>query len=278
MTGPTILVTGATGNTGRPLTAHLLERGARVKAASRHPESGAAEGLRFDWYDPATFDDALAGVDAAYLVPPPLDPDPRSAMTPFLDAARRAGLARVVLLSASAIESGGPGAGRVHELISRDFEEWAVLRPSWFTQNFIGDHHHAKSARETGVITTATGRGRIAFIDVDDIAAVAAQVLLAPEPLRGEFVLTGPEALGYDEVAAVLTEVLARAVRHEPVTAAALEKRLRRDLPGPTAAMLATLDEALALGAEDRTTDTVERLTGRPPRHPGQVLREHFAA
>lgn len=276
--GPRILVTGATGNTGRPLVAKLLERGARVRAASRRPDPGAAEAVRFDWYDPATFGPALAEAEAVYLVPPPLDPEPHAAMAPFLDAAKRAGVTRAVLLSASAVEPGGPAAGQVHERVSQTFDDWAVLRPSWFMQNFVSGHPHAHRARTTGVIVTATGEGRVAFIDVDDIAEVAARVLLAPEPVRGDLILTGPEALGYDDVAAVLADLLSRPVRHEPVSTAECERLLAQEMPAPVAAMLAALDGLLAQGAEDRTTDTVERLTGRAPRSLREALRRDLAA
>ncbi len=273
--GPKILVTGSTGNTGRPLVTKLLERGVSVRAASRHPNPDAADGVRFDWYDPATFDGALAGVDAVYLVPPPLDPDPQVAMAPFLGKARQAGVSRVVLLGASIVQSGGPAVGQVQKLLPQMFDEWVVLRPSWFMQNFVSGHHHAESARTMGKIVTATGQGRVAFIDVDDIAEVAAHALVAHEPIQGDLILTGPEALSYADVAATLTEVLAQPVRHESVTAQELERILAQDMPARAAAMLASIDELLARGIEDRTTDTVARVTGRPPRNLKETLRPY---
>ncbi|MYX10992.1 hypothetical protein GTW98_30065 [Streptomyces sp. SID8375] len=113
---------------------------------------------------------------------------------------------------------------------------------------------------------TATGTGRVGFIDADDITAVAAHALTST-PLPGhDLVLTGPEALSYDDIAATLTTVTGRLVRHHPVTRAQLRDRLATDLPTEFATLLADLDHAIAGGTEAHVTDTVERLTGRPPR------------
>ncbi|MER7395322.1 ergot alkaloid biosynthesis protein [Streptomyces sp. NPDC000151] len=274
---PYYLVTGATGNTGTRLTARLVRDGHPVKAAGRKaaPVAGA-EPAAFDWFDRSTHDAVLEGVRAVYLVPPVGAADPAAVMLPFLDRARRAGVRRAVLLSSSRIPAGGPATGVVHQALPDLFEEWAVLRPSWFMQNFTGRHQHADSIRAEGRITTATGQGRVAFVDADDIAAVAAHALTDPVPHNTDWVLTGPQALSYDEVAAVLSEVTGRRVRHESVTEEQMIARYLREVPEDFATMLARMDTLIAEGAEDRTTDAVEHVTGHRPRsfaeHAGQVL------
>ncbi|MEV3872825.1 NAD(P)H-binding protein [Streptomyces sp. NPDC049906] len=263
----TTLVIGATGTTGSRTTARLVAAGHRVKAASRRgtPLPGA-EPVRFDWFEPATFDGALAGADRVYVVPPVGEPDPAPVVLPFLRRARAAGVRRAVLLSSSAVPEGGPAVGVVHRALPGLFDEWAVLRPSWFMQNFTGRHPHARSIREDGVILTATGRGRIGFVDADDIAAVAVHALTDDRVPDGDLVLTGPETLDHDEVAAVVTEVTGRPVVHRRLTHDELRDRLAAWVPVEFAALLAGMDRAIEGGAEDRTTDTVRRLTGRPPR------------
>ncbi len=274
----TTLVVGATGTTGSRTAARLTAAGHRVKAASRRatPVTGA-EPVRFDWYEPATFGDALGGADRAYLVPPVGDPDPAAVMLPFLRQARSAGVHRVVLLSSSAVPEGGPAVGAVHQALPGLFEQWAVLRPSWFMQNFTGTHGHARSIREDGVILTATGTGRVGFVDADDIAAVAVHALTDARSPDTDLVLTGPEALSHDDIATVITEVTGRPVAHRPLTYVQLRDRLAAQLPAEFAAMLAGMDRAIAEGAEDRTTDTVQRLTGRPP-HGFRVVVERELA
>ncbi|ADH67322.1 oxidoreductase [Nocardiopsis dassonvillei] len=258
-----ILVTGGTGNTGRPLTETLRARGAHVRVASRGPGPG---GVPFDWADPDTHARALDGARALYLVPPPMTLDPMPAAGPFLAAARAAGVRRVVLLGSLARLSGAPGVAELGEAV-RSFPEWAVLRPSGFMQNFTGAHPVAAGIRERGEIRSATGEGKLGWIDAADIAAVAAQLLLAPGPVAGEHVLTGPESFGYARAAAVIAEATGRPVRHTPAPAAELVRRnLDAGMSEPFASALVRVDADIAGGSEDLVTDTVHRLTGRPPR------------
>ncbi|UQW99495.1 NAD(P)H-binding protein [Streptomyces sp. RerS4] len=265
-TAGTTLVIGATGTTGSRTTARLVAAGRRVKAGSRRGTAlPGAEPVRFDWYDPAGHAGALAGVDRVYLVPPVGDPDPAAVMLPFLRQARAGGVRRAVLLSSSAIPEGGPAVGVVHRALPDLFDEWAVLRPSWFMQNFTGAHAHADGIRTEGVIRTAAGQGRVGFVDADDIAAVAVRALTDDPAPRTDLILTGPRALSHDDIAALLTDVTGRPVVHHHLTPDALRDRLAAVIPLEFATMLAAMDRAISEGTEDRTTDTVRRLTGRPP-------------
>ncbi|QKV90679.1 NAD(P)H-binding protein [Streptomyces sp. NA02950] len=273
-----ILVIGATGTTGSRTTAQLVAAGHRVKAAGRRgaPLPGA-EPVHFDWYDPTTFAAALSGADRLYLIPPLGDPAPATVMLPFLRQARAVGVHRAVLLSSSAIPEGGPAVGTVHQALPGLFDQWAVLRPSWFMQNFTSTHAHADSIRAYGVIRTAAGNGRVGFVDADDIAAVAARALTDDQAPNAGLVLTGPEALGHDDIADILTQVSGRPVVHRHLTYEQMRDHLAAKMPLEFAAMLAGMDRAIAEGAEDRTTDTVQRLTGRPP-HSFRVVAERELA
>ncbi|GHB83803.1 oxidoreductase [Streptomyces cirratus] len=260
------LVIGATGTTGRRVTAGLIAAGYRVKAAGRSatPVPGA-QPVRFDWNEPATWGEALDGVDRVYLVPPIGSSDPGAAMLPFLRQARAAGVHRAVLLSSSAIPAGGPAVGRVHEELPGLFEEWAVLRPSWFMQNFAASTPHGRSIRDEGAIMSASDDGRVGFIDAEDIAAVAVRALTDDQAPDTDLILTGPQTLSYAEVAATIAEATGQPVVHRKLTFEELRDRWAAEIPLEFATMLAGMDRAIAGGAEDRTTDTVERLTGRPP-------------
>ncbi|MDT0449448.1 NmrA family NAD(P)-binding protein [Streptomyces hesseae] len=261
------LVIGATGTTGSRVAAQLTAAGHTVKAASRKaaPVAGA-EPVRFDWYDPGTHVTALDGVDRVYVIPPVGDPDPAAVVLPFLRRARAAGVRRAVLLSASSIPEGGPAVGLVHQALPGIFDEWAVLRPSWFMQNFTGSHLHARSIRTDGIILTATGTGRVGFVDAEDIAAVAVHALTDVRAPNADLVLTGPEALSYDDIATIVTEVTGRPVAHQPLSYEELRDRLAKLMPEEFAAMLAGMDQSIAQGTEDRVTDSVRRVTGRPAR------------
>ncbi len=175
------------------------------------------------------------------------------------------GVRRFVLLSSSRLEPGGPMMGEVHAWLAKSASEWAVLRPSWFMQNF-SEGPHAATIREEGIIYTATGAGRVGFIDAEDIAAAAAASLTATTPLNSDVVLTGPDALSYDDTAAIITAALGRPVRHVSLDPAALAARfVAQGLRSDYAGMLAGLDADIASGAEDRTTLGVEQVTGQRP-------------
>jgi uncharacterized protein YbjT (DUF2867 family) len=263
----TTLVIGATGTTGSRTAAQLTAAGHHVRAASRKGTPVAdAEPVPFDWHAPVTHAAALDGVEGLYLIPPVGDPDPAAVMLPFLERARGAGVRRAVLLSSSAIPAGGPAVGTVHQALPGLFQEWAVLRPSWFMQNFTGTHAHGRSIRDYGSIWTATGSGRVAFVDAEDIAAVAVHALTDEQAPNTDLVLTGPEALSHDDVATIISEVTGLPVTHRRLTHDQMRDRLTAELPAEFAALLAGMDRAIAAGAEDRVTDTVQRITGREPR------------
>lgn len=251
-----VLVIGGTGTTGS-LLAPLLP-GARI--ATRKPVH--ANHVRFDWDVPATFDTALEGVDRVYLIPPVGVADPAPVVESFLARARL--VRRVVLLSSSAVGESATGMGALPALV-RTMPEWAVLRPSWFMQNFAGDHAVAAGVRD-GEIVTGTGDGRVGFVDAADIAAVAARALLDPLPHNTEHLITGPEALSYADAAAIITELTGKVVRHRSVSTPEMTERLAAVLPREFAEILAQLDEDIRGGAEDRVTTTVEDVTGRPAR------------
>lgn len=261
---PEVLVTGATGTTGSRVGAFLAERGISTRLATRTPTSPRQ--VRFDWADTDTHADALRGVTAIYLIAPIGVADPIPLVEPFLNEALRQGIRRVVALSSSALPEGAPGLGAVHHLIRTTVPEWTVLRPSWFMQNFTGDHLVAHGVR-AGEIVTATGDGRVAFIDAGDIAAVAGHALVDETPHNTDHILTGPEALSYADAAAILTQLTGREITHRSVTADEAAGRITaHGVPADFAHQLAALDVAIGNGSEDRVTDVVPAVTGRPAR------------
>lgn len=271
-----VLVIGATGNTGAPVVAGLRGRGHRARGASRHPDPADSDAVAFDWSDDSTFAPALTDVRAVYLVAPVGAADPVPSVRPFLHLAAARGVRRVVLLSSSAVERGHPGLGEIHDLVAGIFDEHAVLRPSWFMQNFVGDHPLAENIRRTREIVTATGDGRLGFIDAADIAAVAVEALTASEPVGEDLLLTGPESLSYPEAAATVSEVLGQPVRHVDVTTAELARRLASaGYSAEFSGMLAALDGRIRAGEQDLVTTTVRDITGRTPTSLRHFLARH---
>ena len=269
--GTRVLVTGANGNTGRVVAARLRQLGFDVRGAAR-----SGSDVTFEWTDRETYDAALSGVQRMYLLAPALVPAPEQIMTPFIERALRAGVKRVVLLSSSAIAEGEPGLGLVHAQLRALAPEWTVLRPSWFMQNFVDTRNlHGRTLAEDGVVTTATGEGKVAFVDAADIGEVAARALADEQSHDTAHLITGPEALDYDTIARIYGEVRNRAARHLKVSVeASVANMVKTGIPESYAWLLAGLDGRVSRGEEAQVSDVVEHLTGRRPRSFEAFLRE----
>ena len=135
---------------------------------------------------------ALCGVDSVYLVTPVMRVDFAGQVSDFLDLAEDAGVRHVTYLSTYGADQASPEfAIRAVELdlVSRPGLTHSILRPAWVMQNFSDDHLPLVD----GLITVPTGDGAEAFVDAEDIAAVAAETLANPEAHAGAHVRTnGP--------------------------------------------------------------------------------------
>ncbi len=261
----TVLVLGATGKTGRRLVPQLNARGVNVRAASRQPGEGRT---LFDWDRPATHGPALAGVDAVYLVGPELVEDPTAVIGPFLARAEQAGVTRLVALSSLGVEfpHEGPESGRrkLERLVMASGLEWTILRPSGFAQNF-SEAFLLPGILQADLVVTATGDGAAAFIDADDIAAVAAAALTEGGHATATYAITGPAALTFAEAAAVISAVTGRTITHRNISSDEVMHILRgAGIPADYAAMVVGDQEAIRDGFGARVTDVVARVSGRP--------------
>lgn len=258
---PTALVLGGTGRTGALLAGKLARQGVTARTASRR---GAV--VRFDWDDPATHSAALAGADRLYLVTPVLRVRYARQVADFLDLAENAGVRHVTLLSTHNADQAPPGidiAAVEAGLAARRDVTHSVLRPAWVMQNFTDDHLPVTD----GMITVPSGGGAEAFVDADDIAAVAAETLLAPCTHAGaRYTLTGPQALTFDEVAGIIADVSGRPVVYNDIGQEAwISGALAAGVPAGYAAMLRWLTGAIIAGNGSAPTDDIEKVTGRPP-------------
>lgn len=270
-----ILVLGASGNTGGEVASLLRVGGQAVRTGARREIEGSADHLRFDWAEPSTHDAAVAGVRRLYLVAPVGVAEPVELVAPFVEKALAAGVERFVFLSSSAVAPGEPGLGRVDALLRSSAPQWATLRPSWFMQNFVGEHPLAEAIRSRSEIVSATGDGQLGFVDARDIAACAAALLTQDRFESGEHLITGPEALSYGQVAALVAEISDRPVRFTDISVAALVDRyVAGGLPRSFAEGLAALDDRIRNGEQAGLSDAVAKLTGVAPRSMRDFLVE----
>lgn len=277
MTNNSMLITGGTGKTGGQVAQRLLQMGYHVTVASRSGSTSlsGAHAVTFDWMEDSNHSKLLKGVDGLFLVAPLVEVDPYPVMSAFLERAFEAGVKRFVLLSASLIPEGGPAMGQVHKLLRERASEWAVLRPSWFMQNF-STGQHLPTIREEGVIYTATGGGRVPFVDTNDIAEVGVCALADAKPHNTDHIITGPAAISYETAAEVISVACGKEIRHVPLSAEKLTDRwVSLGMSRDYAEMLSSMDMSIADGAEDRTSDSVKQVTGTSARSFEDFVREH---
>ncbi|HEY9010550.1 MAG TPA: NAD(P)H-binding protein [Devosia sp.] len=259
------LVLGATGKSGRRLVPQLKARGLTVRAASRQPGDGH---VPFDWMDPSSYRPALPGMDAVYLVTPAGVADPSSMVDALLGEARTAGVRRVVLVSSMGVEFPGEptdsGRLKVERLVAGSGLEWTVLRPGGFNQNFSEDFLLPGVLH--GEVATATGEGKVGFIDAADIAAVATATLTEDGHAGAIYTLTGPEALSFADAITIIGAAAGRPIGHREITATDLTGVLAgAGVPADYAAIVVRDQLAIRDGYGARLTDTVAMITGRPP-------------
>ena len=264
-----IVVTGATGNVGRPLTRALAEAGQQVTAVSRHP-AAVPDGVRHvaaDLGDPSGLEPALAGAKALFLL---LSGDLHAAGASPADiirAARASGVRRVVLLSTQGVATRPFGATRIamralEDVLRESGLEWAVLRPGGFASNALW---WAESIRAQRVVAAPFGDVGVPIIDPADIAEVAAACLLEDRHAGGVYELTGPEVITPRRQAEAIAAALGSPVRFHDLTREQAKAAMAHSMPAELAE-----DTLTILGspnpAELRVSPDVQRVLGRAPR------------
>jgi uncharacterized protein YbjT (DUF2867 family) len=280
MTCDPIVITGATGTIGRALLAELAARGCRPKALVR-PGSGAsaapfAEVVAADLERPDTVRSALAGASQLFLLTP-FHPHQDDLQRGIVDAARQAGVEHIVKLSALGAD---PGArtmihrqhGRAEQAIAESGMAYTLLRPNAFMQNAM---QWLATIEKLDAIVVPAASARVSMIDARDVAAVAARALTEPRLRNSAYDLTGPEALGYADVAGYLSSVCGRTIRHLDLAPADAAKAMRAaGMPDWAVRARLELYSTYRAGEAERVSSAVPRLTGRPARRFGDFAEE----
>ena len=278
-----ILVTGATGKAGSQVVRALLERGREVRAFARDPDKAqslfgdAVELALGDFADPPSVRAALDGADDVLLS---CADDPRRVEweTSAIDAAAAAGVRRIVKLSTVAAEPGSPVAfwdwhGQVERHLRASGVPAVILRSTFYMSNVLAA---AEQVSYEGRIYTPAGEARVAMIDPLDVGAVAAAVLTGVGDDGQTHVLTGPEAITYGQVAGELSAATGRPVEFVDVPdEGARQAMVEAGMPDFVAEQLVKVFGQLRQGVAARATNTVESLTGGPPRSFAAFARDH---
>jgi uncharacterized protein YbjT (DUF2867 family) len=287
----TVLVIGPTGTVGSQLLPLLAEQRTPVRAlvhangaASRLSGVEVATG---DLTDPSTLVQAMTGVQRVYLLTPPAPADLHVQMERnALDAAVKTGVAHVVKQSVHLAAPDAPvGIMRSHfrceELLRASGLPFTILRPNSFMQNLLT---FAPAIRATGVFAAPAQGVRLSLIDARDVAAAAAAALTQPGHEGATYQLTGPEALGFAELASQLTRAVRAPIAYAELPIAELPVAQARARMRATGMPEFLLEEAIAhfdywrtgVGAE--VTSHLGDLIGRPPRRFAAFAHDHADA
>lgn len=260
----TTLVIGASGQIGETLADLLAAQGQTVRRATSRVAAqvgevtvnmGTGDGLAA----------ALAGADQLFLMCPPGFANQHELLIPAIDAAKAAGVRKVLMLSAMGANADDSIPLRRAELhLERSGLAWNVIRPNWFMQNFHTFWLHGIQSQ--GQIFLPVGDAKGSFIDTRDVAAVAAKLLSSDSFVNAAHDLTGSEAFDHHQVAAILSQAAGRPIGYTDIPEDAMRQGLLgAGLPADYAEFLLVILGAFKAGFAERTTDTVRRITGQAP-------------
>ena len=252
-----ILVLGPTGKTGRRVVRTLKAQGVRVREASR------SSTLRFDWSDKSTWQPALTGATAAYVLAP-YDP---SAAAPFVAQAQESGVRRLVLLSGRGLDETPSdvfaGMHAAEEAVRASTLSWTILRANNFNQNFSEEIWQPEI--RAGRLSLPVDDTPEPFVDVQDIAEVAALVLTTEGHSGQTYNLTGPEGITFAAAVAKISAALNRPIELVRLTPAEYrDALLAHGASEHEVTELNGMYEAMRNGLLAAPTTDVSRLLGRP--------------
>jgi uncharacterized protein YbjT (DUF2867 family) len=261
-----VLVTTPNGKVGSEVVKQLSSK-AELRLGAHTPDKvkpafPGKEVVRLDYTDPATIKAALSGVEAVYLASPgdsPADPEKQ-----LIDAAKAAGIRRIVKLSAINVEK-APDAVPIRQ-VEKHLEasglDWTILRPNWFMQNFTTMH---AQALRSGTLAEPAGQARCTFIDTRDIAAVAVKALTEKGYAGKSYTLTGAEALTREEVCREISKVTGKTVKYVSLSDDQFRKAMQGLIPAGYVELLSALYATVRAGAVEQKTDAVQQILGRAP-------------
>jgi C-methyltransferase len=279
-----VLVTSATSKVGREVVKALAERRIAVRALVRNPRRAAelelpgVELVRADLSRPDQLDAAMGGVSAVFLHSG-TDPEMRSWHANVIAAARRAGSPRVVRNSHGLAAPDSPSAFcRLHWESERDLElsglPYTHLRPRSYMQSLPAYFGHGIVTQ--GALLSPVTEGKVAWVDVRDLAAVAVAALTESGHEGRTYEVSGPEALSYGEVASALSGALHRDVPLVPISPDhARHGMIFGGLTPWTAEAAVAMFGLHDAGHDAGVTGTVREVTGREPRGLKPFLQEH---
>lgn len=263
MTGPSILIIGGAGKTGRRVSERLRAQGLQTRDVSRSTTPS------FDWTNSTTWAGALDGVSKAYVTyQPDLAVEGASdAIANLVALARDKGLDQVVLLSGR----GEPGAQRAEAELQKSGVDWTVVRASWFAQNF--SEGYLLDGVLAGEISLPAKPVPEPFIDIDDIADVAVAALTDDRHRNRVYEVTGPRAMTFANAVAEISTAIGRPIRFTQSSPEDFAAAMRPYVPNDVVELLLDLFTVVLDGRNVNVMNGVQEALGRPARDFSDYVR-----
>lgn len=285
MTGPRILIAGATGSNGRALITTLSEKAVRLRALVRNTEAAAevlpghVEIVAGDLSHPESMRSAFDGVDRAYVVTA-VHPQTVTLFDNFYAAAKQAGVKQLVKFSGL-----GASTASSSEIIRQHGESddrlrasgipYTILRPNSFHQNMLWQ---AAAIAATDTFYLPVGDAAQSTIDVRDIAEITATILTSDAHMNRSYDLTGPQSLTFHDVAQIIGRLRGRPVSYVPISPEVAERSMKEQgLPDWAAHALAEIQALFGTGAYADVLPDTARLLGRSPRNFEAFAQDHLS-
>lgn len=279
-----IMVTGALGNVGTYVIEELLKMGEEVVAADIDVDKlnmkykGTTHNVYLDFMVPACFDKALQDVDRIFLMRPPHLAKPED-FKPFMEALKQNNIQFITFLSLMGIEKNPiPPHYKLERFIEETGISYAHVRPGFFMQNVSGIH--SVEIREQDQIFVPAGKSKTSFIDAADIGLAVATLLHNPKKYKNtSHTLTGPEALDYDQVASILSDVTGRKITYAKPSYLKYRHYYinKRNLDKGYVNVTVMLYWMTRMGTAKAVTNEFEKLTGKQPRTFREFARNNIS-
>ena len=261
-----ILVIGGTGKTGRKVVQGLKKQDQNVRVGARSNTPA------FDWHDPATWPDALAGMDKVYITfyPDLAVPGAYEAVKGLTEEAKKAGVKKAVLLSGK----GEKEAERCEQAVADSGLNYTLVRASWFNQNF--SESFLMDPILAGYVALPMPDAKIPFVDTGDIADVVVEALLEDAHNGKTYAVTGPRAITFEEAVREIAASTGKEIKYQPVSLDDYSAMMKS--AGVPSDYIWLFDylfrEVLGKPENQEISNDVEKVLGRKPKDFSEFARE----
>jgi uncharacterized protein YbjT (DUF2867 family) len=270
-----VLITAATGNVGIEVLSALkkLDHQLEIYAGVRDTELGNEKlsnfnikNIKFDFTNSKTFIPALQNIDLLFLLRPPQISDVNKYFAPLIEIAKQSSVKHIVFLSVQGVENSKIiPHHKIEKLIVDSRIQYTYLRPAYFMQNFTTTLRNDLVNHQR--IYLPAGQAKFTLVDVKDIGAVAAKILIEPQNhINKAYELTNNETLTFTEMAEKISKGTGKTINFiSPNVLQFFLAKRKENMPSMLILVMIMLHYFPRFQKTPKTTDCVKIITGQEP-------------